>query len=287
MITTTELKYIKSNAKDVPYPNTEYTNMAFDNLENAFNLFKNTFQGKQYTILLSNGEEIIFEIADRNICHLLGIDFQNLASNYMSITLDCVLNIDSNQQINSFELVERILEKRDEILKHDSNYFNSNYRILNYYRVYAKSKMFSKLENFTKFDFGCINFDKITYEEVTNKVFNPNSTKMLFIKSNESLSPYIFLGLIYDEKVKLYVGETILLDQEFYNYFINQELLLPIELIKNDKKELTKVIATNQEKLQLLRMYKSIIEYYNTGSYINIFNDYETMLNNKQKSKSL
>ena len=110
---------------------------------------------------------------------------------------------------------------------------------------------------------------------------------MLFIKSNESISPYILLGLIYDEKVKLYVGETILLDQEFYNYFINQELLLPIELIKNDKKELTKVIATNEDKLQLLRMYKSIIEYYNTGSYINIFNDYETMLTDKSKVKKL
>ena len=130
MITTTELKYIKSNAKDVPYPNTEYTNMAFDNLENAFNLFKNTFQGKQYTILLSNGEEIIFEIADRNICHLLGIDFQNLASNYMSITLDCVLDFDSNNQINSFELVERILEKRDEIIRQIRELEKNNAKVL-------------------------------------------------------------------------------------------------------------------------------------------------------------
>ena len=49
--------------------------------------------------------------------------------------------------------------------------------------------------------------------------------------------------------------------------------------------------ATPEEKIQLLTMYKSIINEYNIPNRINIYGDYETMLNDlsnsKEKSKIL
>ena len=48
-------------------------------------------------------------------------------------------------------------------------------------------------------------------------------------------------------------------------------LLLPIQILINDEENLSKNIATNEEKLRLLRLYKSLIEIYKTNSSINIF----------------
>lgn len=46
-----------------------------------------------------------------------------------------------------------------------------------------------------------------------------------------------------------------------------------------DDKNLKKVIASADEKLKLLTMHKSIVEKYKIDSSINIYSDYETILN--------
>ena len=286
MITTTELEYVRSRGRDVPFPNIEYAVDALNNLEKAFNIFNDKFKDINHNIVLSNGEEIVFKIDPKNLCHLLGIDFKIITKDYMGLIRDFVLDFSAMKDIDSYELIERIIEKKKEVLKHDSNSYNRN-KILNYYRVFVKSTLFSKLSNFDNFDFGCINFNKDIYQELTKKIFYPNSNKLLFLESKENLAPYFIFGLIYDDEIKAYAPETIFLDQDFYNFFLEQELLLPTELIINNKDELTKKVATNEDKLKILRMYRHIIEYYNTGSYINIFNDYLSILNKENDKKMI
>ena len=37
---------------------------------------------KEYNIIFSNSGEIDFQILSKNLCHLLGIDFQNIKGEY-------------------------------------------------------------------------------------------------------------------------------------------------------------------------------------------------------------
>ena len=86
------------------------------------------------------------------------------------------------------------------------------------------------------------------------------------------------MGILYDEIDKIYIPETLFAPLDFQNFFIGQELLLPIQILTDDSKTLTKLEASSEDKLNLLNMYKFIINSYKTNSFINIFNDYETTL---------
>lgn len=146
-----------------------------------------------------------------------------------------------------------------------------------------KCAIFFKLSNFSDFDFGCINFSKETYENNTGDTFNPQSTKFFFTPSDEAITPYFMMGIKKTED-NIYIPETLFASPEYWKFFLGQELVLPVQILINDQESLLKLQATPEEKINLLNMYNSIIMSYNTGSYINIFNDYQNMLReNKQK----
>ena len=156
--------------------------------------------------------------------------------------------------------------------------------------IMIKSAIFSKLSGFDEFNFGCINFNKQIFQNTIQDNFSPESTKFILMQSDESLIPYFMMGLKLDNGSNTYVPETLFAPTEFYNFFQNQELVLPIQMLIDDDQILTKIVASPQEKLNLLKLYRSIIETYHTNSFINIYNDYETVLrdaavNNKVKQK--
>jgi len=89
---------------------------------------------------------------------------------------------------------------------------------------------------------------------------------------------------IENETNSVYVPETLFASLEYRKFFLKQELVLPVQILINDKQNLSKLQATNEEKLNLLNIYNSIVTAHNTNSNINIFNDYQNMLReNKQK----
>ena len=288
MITNTELKYVGLNPREVPFPDMDYARNAIDKLKTAYSIYKEKYYKKHYDIILSNGEEIEFKIGPSNLCHLLGIDYPNILNDYMSVTRDIILDFGLYDTFNSYELLKRIIEKEEDVINNDSACQNT--RILNYYKVLVKCSAFEKLSNFISFNFGCINFDKITFEEIIGKDFKPNSTKFFFVPTDDTLVPYILFGLVYNENSSCYAPETIFITPDFYKLFINQELLLPVDIVVHDNVDLYKLTATSSDKLYLLRMYKSILEYYQTNSFINIYNDYETVLkinSTKENTKKL
>ena len=65
MITTKELGYVSSWATKVPYPGIEYSEQAVEKLVDAFNNFNKYYSNKEYDIILSNGEQILFEILEK------------------------------------------------------------------------------------------------------------------------------------------------------------------------------------------------------------------------------
>ena len=276
MISRQELQYVGDYARRVPYPGDDYARDVINQLAHSVDIFKKKYDGKKYNIILSNGEEISFEIKNKNIAHLLGIDYKQLTtSEYMQPLVETILGIDFTQPTSSYTILNRIIENGDEVIRNDRSNYN---KFLNYYRLMVKTSCFDKLSDFNDFNFGFIDFNKMFYEEVTGVSYLPSSTKYIFCHNDEALIPYCMMGLKPDNDLVTMIPETLIAPMNFSDYLVNQELLLPIQMLINDEENLTKLVATSEEKIRLLNLYKYLIQTHNTNSYINIYNDYETML---------
>ena len=278
MISKKELQYVGDYARRVPYPGDDYARSVLNKLSSALDIFKQKYDGKKYSLILSNGEEFSFEIQARNLSHLLGVDYKGLTSEYMKPLLERVLGFNPTDQLSSFKVLSRIIENGDEVIKNDKDSVN---KFLNYYKLMVKTSCFDKLADFSDFNFGCIHFDKNEFERITGKEFLPSTTKFIFSQNDEALIPYCMMGLKQDNSSDDMIPETFMAPMNFSDFLVNQELLLPIQMLINDDQNLSKIVSTPDEKIRILNLYKSLIQTYNTGSIINIFNDYETVLREK------
>ena len=84
-----------------------------------------------------------------------------------------------------------------------------------------------------------------------------------------------------------YFVSTLLAPQEQKQYFDNQKVIIPTQILISDNADLKKLQATADEKIKLLTMYKNIIHEYKLPNKINIYGDYEAMLNEISNSKYL
>jgi len=129
-----------------------------EKLKRTVQLFKNTYENNTYNITFSNNDEIELEIQARNLAHILGIDFKNLYSDYMKSYISKLLDLDPEKSFSSYAILQEIIENSDKIINSDKT--NEYIRIMNYYKTNVKCDIFSKLGDLTKFNYGCINFDK-------------------------------------------------------------------------------------------------------------------------------
>ena len=289
MISNVELQYVQSTSKNVPYPGDEYARKVINKLSEANDIFKKKYEGKQYSLILSNGEEIHFEVKDRNLSHLLGIDFKSFTSDYMIDHVKKLLGFSQDERMSSYDALKRIIDRADDVIKNDKNIHESK-KILNYYKLMIKCSSFSRLSDFEDFNCGFINFDKDIYINQASTFFQPNSNKFIFTESDEALTPYCMMGLIPDNGSSILVPETLISPTGYQDFFNNQELLLPVQILINDDNELTKYVAKASDKVKLLNLYKSILNEHRMKAYINIFNDYESIIREssiEERSKSL
>lgn len=276
MISKKELQYVSSYASAVPFPGKNYAINVMEYLKKCLEIYKEVYADKTFSFIFSNGEEIDFSLLNRNLCHLLGVNFKSLTSDDAKETMEEVLGFKKDERKTSYEVLSRIIDRADDVINNDADF--KKYKIMNYYKSLAKSEMFLSLSAFDKFNFGCINFDKSTFAENAQSNFTPASTKFLFTQSNEAVTPYFMMGLKYDEGCCMYVPETLIAPDNYAKFFLNQELVLPTQILIDNMKNLNKISATNEEKLALLNLYKFIINTYKTNSRINIFSDYESIL---------
>ncbi len=302
MITLKELQYVDAWASKTPMPGIEYSREVMKEIENCYNTYNSLYKDKEYNIIFSNGEEISFAILTKNLCHMLGIDYKNIKGDYFANYRRNVLGT-SSENLASYELLELLIENSEKVIEHDNNILNRD-KAINYYKSGIKCQIFRRLSNFDKFNFGAINYnpgdDKHDYSK----------EKVFFVASNEPVCPYFMMGIRSNSAVKdledeenidkLSVNEdsgnqyfvtTLFAPSNPKEKFENQEVIIPTQLLVSDNNELKRMNATPEEKIQLLTMYKSIINEYNIPNRINIYGDYETMLNDlsssKEKSKVL
>ena len=283
MVSKRELEYVNKYAKTVPFPGNNYAYDAMQMLINAYDTYIKNYQGKSYDFIFSNGEEINFQIFEKNLAHLFGIDYKTLISNPMEDTTKNILGLNDSKINGSEKLLKRIIDRADDVIKNDSQQNNSH--ILNYYRILIKCSAFSKLSTFENFNFGCINFDKSIYESTNSSTFGQNSTKFFFVPSNEAVTPYFMMGIRKDNGNDIYIPETLFAVGAINKMIVNQTFLLPIQILINDNFNFKKIKATSKEKLDLLNLYKSLIGMYQTNTFIDIYNDYENILRENKELK--
>ena len=273
MITTKELQYVDVWANRIPMPGEEYSTQVINEMKECYETYKQKYRNKEYNLIFSNGEEIDFGIMESNLCHMLGIDYQNIKIDYFTQYRKEILKLQT-QNFSSFDLLEAILENSDKVVQKDND-INNKIKILNYYKSQIKCCIFKKLSDFEKFNFAAINYD------AKDDKYEYDKQKLLFIPSNEAVCPYFIMGIKQKEpdKFSKYIVNTLMAPQEPKKYFSNQEVIIPTQILVSDNNELRKLNATAEEKIQLLTMYKNIINTYQIPNKLNISGDYESMLN--------
>ena len=273
MITLKELSYVSDWARKTPYPGIKYAENVADKLFQAVANYDQNYKEKEYDIILSDGSQFTFEIACKNLCHMLGIDFKNLSSDYFKYFRENVLGTDNFN--GSYGFLQLLLDHIDDVLKYD--YMHGG--VFNYYKMMIKCSIFEKLSNFSDFNFGVINFDKPTFVEKSNgAVFHSNAEKLLYVQSNEQNCPYFMMGILKDnvdrEEVQSnYVVETLFAPSNVRNIFNGQKVAIPTQILIIGE-EMEKLEATAREKLALINQYKALVAEYNIPNNIDIYGDY-------------
>ena len=275
MLTTKELQYVNAWANKIPMPGYDYSIKILKEMKKCYEIYKNKYQGKEYNMIFSDSEEICFEIMSKNLCHMLGIDFNNIKGEYFDVYRYEAFGT-HEPNFTSFDLVELILENMEKVAELDNDPNNSA-KAINYYKSSIKCEIFNKLSAFDKFNFALIN-NGLDVEDGKEKRF-------LFVPSNEALTPYFMMGLVKDTMEDKYGVATLIAPPEPKGYFEGKEVSIPTQILISDNDQLSKIVATPEEKIQLLTMYANICNKYNMPNMINIYGDYENMLNELSKDK--
>ena len=280
MISKKELGFVGNWAKKTPYPGVEYANEAILKLKQSFEDYRKFHLNKEYDISLSNGEQILFEILSKNLCHMLGVDYKNLSSEYFDDFRDTILGVSGT--IQSYSLLEKLIEKMDDVLEYD---YKNGGIIFNYYRIMIKCSIFETLSDFSRFNFGVINFNKQLYDGI----FNGNTEKFLYVQSNEAVCPYFMMGILPDNKsssfdVK-YAVETLIAPSTHRDFFKDQEVVIPTQIITTTSEQMIKKEADPNEKLALINQYNAIVSELSIPNKLNIFGDYQAMLVEDSKKR--
>ncbi|MBE6141158.1 MAG: hypothetical protein E7172_06515 [Firmicutes bacterium] len=276
MITINELKYVSSWATKTPYPGINYAKKSIEKLIDAVDAYEEYYMDKEYDIILSNGDQFKFQIMAKNLCHMLGIDYKNLNSEYHQKFREDILGI--TDSLRSYDFLKVIIENIDKVLKFD--YENSG-KILNYYRLMVKCSIFEKLSDFTKFNFGVIDFDKNTYQYISGSSYNGNTEKFLYVHSNEQNCPYFLMGILQGSEEN-YAVETLIAPTNIKDFFNNQNVAIPTQILVTTNDTMDKFEATPSEKLALLNQYKALIREYLIANNINIYADYLATLTTQE-----
>lgn len=280
MITTRELSYVTTWAQKTPYPGMKYAEQTTEKLFEAVKNYDKFYANKEYDIILSNGEQISFEILSKNLCHMLGIDYKNLTSDYFERFREEVLGITG--PIKSYDLLKVLLDNAEKILKYD---YDNGGKILNYYRIMVKCSIFEKLSDFSRFNFGVINFEPNIYTSEGGGIYRGNTKKLFYVQSNEAIAPYFMMGILPSGDLidpeynpNKYAVETLIAPTNPQNFFAGQEVVIPTQILITTDENMTKTEATPSEKLALLNQYKAIINNYGLKNMLNIYGDYESVL---------
>lgn len=274
MITLKELDNVSKYPRFSPFPGEDYAKETFKKMKEQLRLYEEYFKGKEYSIIFSDGEEVDFTVLDKNICHMLGIDYNNFfEGDYYKDFLSNVLRI--NYKPTSYDWAKILLDASDLVIQYDKN-CNGN-RAINYFKSKIKCSIFEKLFELEEFNFG--------------KLQTEDETKLLYTQSNEPISPYFCIRLKQENldtnQRQTYIINSLLAPQvkDLGEYF-DHEASIPTQIMVDNNSDISSKTATAKQKISLLNQYKSIILNYNKKDNINIYGDYISSLQEASKGRA-
>ena len=116
MITKREMGYVNNWPSKIPYPGDDYCAQTLEKLKRCFELYNNEYLNRRYTIQFSNNEEVDFAIEDKNLAHILGVDYKNLMKDIFMNYRKNILDIDYDQQVSSYMLLCKIIDNIENTL---------------------------------------------------------------------------------------------------------------------------------------------------------------------------
>ena len=81
-----------------------------------------------------------------------------------------------------------------------------------------------------------------------------------------------------------YIVETLIAPTNVDNFFNEQEVVIPTQILITTEEKMDKIEAKPNEKIALLNQYKSIINQYKFPNRLNIYGDYESMLVHQEQT---
>ncbi len=287
MITLKELNYVNTYAHKTPYPGVKYAEDAAQKLISSVKEYDEHYKDKEYDIILSDGSQFTLDIFPKNLCHMLGVDYKNLSSDFFAPFREDILDLYNIPR--SYDFLKLLIENIDKVLAYD---YDNRGLVFNYYRMMVKCSIFEKLSDFSRFNFGVINFDKNTFINKTGLNRSSNAEKLLYVQSNEQNCPYFMMGILKEknpetmEQVGTYAVETLFAPTDTQNFFDGQKAAIPTQiLIISDIMQ--KLEATASEKLALINQYNSIVNQYGLENQMNIYGDYLATLSKEDSELTL
>ena len=106
-------------------------------------------------------------------------------------------------------------------------------------------------------------------EDSTNKTEEDSTNKTEEDSTNKTEGNYR----------NIFVVKSLLAPCDPKKYFENQEVVIPTQILLSNNEVLSKHVASAEEKIQLFTMYQNIINKYQIPNRLNIYGDYESILN--------
>lgn len=239
-----EMEYItKKSSEKVPFPGDKYSLESLEKMREAIQLYEKFHQDKTYYILFSDGTEIPFSIYERNLAHLLGINFSALSrTNFMkSMGQD-------RKGSSSFKLIKQMTSNPEATIKISGEF---NHQLLNFYRIKARSDFFTNFADFSSFDYSCICFDE--YESFKYGYETSMGSNYFLTKRNRHpLFPYSMMGINMTGD-KSYVETFFPCKNELQKkMFFHQKIIYPIAITEKSSSSVIKSLATLNQKEKLI-----------------------------------
>ena len=269
MLTRKEIDYMLKHYP--PYPGRDYAKMTLEKLQKNIELFERCYRGKEHEILFSDGVPLKFEIEDRYIAHMAGLDSKKLRKTDLDIPG------------GTYQLVKKIISDHNETIRINEDAISNNETLLNYYKIKVRSDIFQKFSNIYELNFGCIRYDKDSVENGNTKSLK--SSNFLFMESDELNAQYYMMGIATDEEKNVNYIETLFPDTYPESMFNNQTVVIPTHMtVSNDEDYYRYFEANDRSKLELLKKYREQLREYKVN--YDVMADYEATLSKGASEKA-
>ena len=273
MITLKELDNVSKFPRFAPFPGDDYAKETFKKMKEQLTLYEEYFKGKEYSIIFSDGEEIDFQILEKNMCHMLGIDYTYFfEGTYYNDFVTHVLGV--NYKPTSYEWAKLLLDASDAVINYDKNC--SGNKAINYFKCKIKCSIFEKLFELEEFNFG--------------KLQTGDDTKLLYTQSNEPISPYFCIRLKQENEGSTnrpnYIINSLLAPQvKDLGAHFDFEAAIPTQIMVDNNSVVSRKEASAKQKMALLYQYQSIILNYGHKDNLNVSGDYISYLQEASKDR--